>query len=377
MTFKNLIISALTLAIFIVSIIYTNTALSTIPEPKVSHQPQFEKKVSVITRRVTHHPSSLIVYGETKAKKSLLLKSQVSGKVIWINPDVIVGAVIKKNDLLLKLEPTDLLAQLATAKRSVADALVELNKEQQRAKQAKLEWKSSGLTEKPSSLLMRKPQLAAANAKYRQTKSNLKKAQYYLEQANIYAPFDALVTELPITEGSIIQSDSSIVRLDSIATSEIKIPLNTSQLQLLPPKLSLAKVTVQNPDYPNAVWKGKIIHLSNKLSLNSRQREITIKVDAPLTYSPPLLNGSFVTVKIEGKTLNNVFQIPKSALSPQGNIWSIVNNRLKKHKADILFTTNNAFFIKQGDLPNVASLAVYPLISFLPNLAVQAQPIEE
>ncbi|MEO9911613.1 MAG: HlyD family efflux transporter periplasmic adaptor subunit, partial [Lentilitoribacter sp.] len=213
----------------------------------------------------------------------------------------------------------------ASAKNTLASAVLALKEEIRQGEQAKAEWQAAGFNTAPDSdLVLREPQLAAAQAEVDAAKEALKDAQADLAHTKIKAPFDALITARSISPGRYLSSDSEVGTLYSIDRAEIQIDLSNSDWLKLPDTSTLLEkkwpVTIHSID-DDSQWQGKILSVGLHIDETTRMRSLVIGLDNPLTQSTPLLLGSFVTISLEGKALDNLWRLPNTALSQKSEIW--------------------------------------------------------
>ncbi|MEH6556066.1 biotin/lipoyl-binding protein, partial [Pseudoalteromonas tetraodonis] len=74
------------------------------------------------------------------------------------------GGFFEKGDVLLQLDDRDLKAEVKSAQANLLNAEQNLLEEQARGRQALTDWQRLGNESEPSILVLRKPQLAAAQA---------------------------------------------------------------------------------------------------------------------------------------------------------------------------------------------------------------------
>ena len=108
--------------------------------------------------------------GTVVPAREVVLRAQVSGKVLSLHPEFIEGGYIKENAEILQIDPEDyqLTVTLAEAKVKDAESALELTEEEANA--AKEEWRllyedNSSTNDKPPPLVAKEPQLAAAQAR--------------------------------------------------------------------------------------------------------------------------------------------------------------------------------------------------------------------
>ncbi|MFT6984390.1 MAG: RND family efflux transporter MFP subunit [Psychromonas sp.] len=319
-------------------------------------------------------------YGEAAPHYAITYAAEVSGRVDKLMPGFETGKIVKKGDILAKLENISYQQAVAQANSSLAQAELDLLEEQRTGEQARLEWQRSGLNGEPNSpLVLRAPQLAVQKALLKNAKYSLKKAQQDLEETVIRSPFDALVIERNIQPGSYVQVGSSVAQLYSTDHVEIKIPLSAKQWANLP-KLSNKELSHKNAKkWPvmlystdgDTSWQGYVIRIEQHLDSTSRQRSLIVAVVHPFSQDVGLFPGTFVQAHIEGAELNNTWELPASAISQQGDIWFITeDNQLNKVAANKLFEKAESVYVTP--IENLASVKIIkrPLSSYVVGMLV-------
>ncbi|MDD8060174.1 efflux RND transporter periplasmic adaptor subunit [Shewanella metallivivens] len=332
-------------------------------------------QVGVVTVNGQEYQAEVIGFGEAKPRFELTLSAEVSGKVIELNRQFESGQVIKKGTVLGQINDTSYQQALTQAQTDVAQAELDLLEEQREGEQAKAEWLRSGLSGEPASpLVLRTPQLAQAKAALDNAKQALKKAQQDLAYTQITAPFDALIISRNIQPGSYVQTGTELGILYSVAEVEINVPLSEMQWKNLPAfdNAELAKtpwnVTLQSTD-GQYQWQGYIERVEQHLTETSRQRSLVVVVDDPLAQQTDLYPGTFVKTKIQGRSLTNLWQLPSSAISQQGDIWFVdENGLLAKSAANIAFEKGGFVYVtpmtNKQDMPAQMQVVKRPLSNF-------------
>lgn len=82
--------------------------------------------------------------------------------------------------------------------------------------------------------------------------------------------------------------------------------------------------------------------------------------------------GSFVSAEIEGRTLEDVWKIPASAVSQKQEVWLVEPDTglLQKFTPDVLFEQDGFAFITPYNKADRALVVARPLNSYLVNTAV-------
>jgi RND family efflux transporter MFP subunit len=319
-------------------------------------------------------------YGEAVPRYDITYSAEVSGRVDTLMADFETGKIVKKGAILAKLESTVYQQAVAQAKSDFAQAELDFLEEERSAEQARLEWKRSGMTGEPSSLLvLHEPQLAAQEAELENAKYSLKKAQQDLEKTVIKAPFDALIVQRNIQPGSYLQAGTSIAELYSTDRVEIEIPLSAKQWQTLP-KLTNEEISKKGAEKWSVSlysadgsdsWDGYVTRIEQHMDVTSRQRSLIVAVDHPFDENVGLLPGTFVQAHIEGAVLDNTWQLPASAISQQGDIWFITeDNQLNKVAANKVFEKADSVYVTPIASLTSAKIIKRPLSNYVVGMLV-------
>lgn len=306
-------------------------------------------QVGVQLTQAASYQAQIIGYGEAKPRYELAFASEVSGRVEWLSDAFEVGATVKKGELLAKLDTTSYEQAVTQAKSDVASATQALLEEQRQGEQARSEWQRSGLTGAPNSpLVLREPQLASAQAKLANAQQALVKAEEDLANTEIRAPFDSVVVSRDIQPGSYLGTGTNLATLYSIDRFEIEIPLSEQQWANLPQHDDQDQWTATLTNSTRDIeWQASVERSYQYVTQQTRQRSIVLVVDKPLEQEQPLFPGTFVSATIQGDEVDNLWQLPASALSQQGEIWTIdAQGVLAKAPASPVFERQQHIYVE-------------------------------
>ncbi|MCW7753012.1 efflux RND transporter periplasmic adaptor subunit [Desulfobotulus sp. H1] len=345
-----------------------------------SHPVQYPD-VSVVRAKAGTHGAVVRAYGAVSPRFSLDLTAEISGLVESLGEDCEPGKRVAKGTLLVSVEDSEYRSAVALAQKELADSRIALLEEEGRSRQAEAEWSSSDLQGAPDSeLVLRAPQLAAALAAVASAEAALAKAGRELERTEIRAPFDAIVVERSIAPGSYLQSGSQIAVLYSTDRADIRIHLASEEWAMLPESRvvnsGLWPVQVWHAQSGEA-WDGRILRLEQHANSHTRQRALIVAVDAPLDREPPLLAGSFVNMVIPGVELGNLWCLPPSSLSQNGEIWYVTEDQLlRSFDSNIIFSDDKGIYIAAPEslAGEEQQILVRPLSSYVQGMKVN--PVE-
>ncbi|MEE8398004.1 MAG: hypothetical protein V3S89_03290 [Desulfobacterales bacterium] len=186
--------------------------------------PQMRKPVvpapMVSILRVQTGPQPVTIHGQGTVKplREIQLVSQVGGEVIYMSKNLVNGGTFGKGDTLLRIEPVDYELAVILAESQVRDAESRLKLSREEAAVAREEWTehhagTSMANREPSPLVVKEPQLAAAQARLEADRANLKRAMLNLERTVLKAPFPGKVSMKRVDIGQYVASGQALATL--------------------------------------------------------------------------------------------------------------------------------------------------------------------
>jgi len=285
-----------------------------------------------------NHLAMINAMGTIIPARNVELKSRVAGEIIDIHPEFIEGGFLKAGTKILQIDRVDYELELIQKEKALADAVYEYKLELGRQEVARREWELLGLGKDASAreieLALRKPHLEKAQAAITATEAEVKKAQLDLSRAQITTPFNAIVRARHVNLGSQVTVQQTLADLVGTDTYWIQASIPVERLSWIrvPQKQGDPGSTAHILYARRFKREGKVIRLMGDLSEEGRMARILIEVNDPLGLDqeknllPPLLIGDYVHVRIEGNILENVYQIPRTALRDNAFIWVMNEN---------------------------------------------------
>ena len=319
----------LPLALLVLGITGYNKLSVEIPEEA---QPRRERKpveTRVLELKREDYQVKIPSQGNVRAHGLVNLTAEVAGKVQAIHPPFEEGAFFAKGDILLEINPIDLQVALISAQAQVASAQLNLEKEEALAEQARLDWKDLGYEDEPSALVRREPQLKAARQGLLLAEAQEQSALRNLERTKVTAPFDGRVLRRTVGVGQSIGPSTSLAEIFATDYSEVRLPLSTLNLRdiTLPEDASDPPlvVTLRDglDDQSSTEWSARILRTEGALDANTLELFAIARIEDPFglqSEQPPLRVGQPVIASIPGKTLEDVFVIPREAVSQLSRI---------------------------------------------------------
>lgn len=263
--------------------------------------------------------------GEVTPGTETQLISEVSGAIVEISPNLKVGNVLEKGELIVRVDDSDLLTALANAESTLADAELTLAQEQARAEQSIRDWKKLGRGTEPSKLVRRIPQIKSAEARISATTASIEKAKRDIKKTTIKAPYRCVVDQKFIDTGAFLSPMSRVATVYSDSSFEVRLPVSLDKVDFLPKDNGVGsevqlttKIGVKNYQ-----WRGVIDRFEGGIDTNTFSMIMVVQIHANteqgLFSYPP--RGLFVDVLINGKKLENVIKVPRLAVREGNQVW--------------------------------------------------------
>ena len=362
-------------AIIVVSVGLAALLVSMAPEPARTEPPP--QLPFAQTGRVTAGSGGIPVYGAGTVRPSaeIDVAPQVGGRVVWVDPGFQSGGRVEAGRTLFRIEEADYLSRLREAEANLAARRAALLEEEERAAIARAQYemysrRRGGEDSPPAAgpLALREPQLTAARAALKRDEARLADADLALSRTRVTAPFDGFVRRESVAAGQIVSPGQRVGRLFAADAVEVVVPLSGAGAALIPGLWELrpgdgdrrvaARVVARYGGGSHA-WEGYVDR--GETSLDERTRTIDVVVRVPDPFSagapegragaagfPPLLVGEFVEVEIRGLAPDDYFTVPRAALQPGDEVWTVKDGAVGIVPVRVLQRADDRVFVTGG-----------------------------
>jgi RND family efflux transporter MFP subunit len=334
------------------------------------------------------------------------LVTEVSGRIVWVSQQLAAGGFFDEGDLLVRIDPRDYEVALEGALAALARAesnRVHANSELRRQRSMR----QSGASSK-SSLGDAVFSQASAEAGVREARVAVRRAELDLERTEIRSPFAGRVREKHVDVGQFMGRGATIARVYSIDYAEVRLPISDADLAYLDLPLGYngqsAAASDAAPSFDGAAelgdsaspqpksvdslpeastgpevelfaeyagerfsWPGHVVRTEGALDPRTRMINIVARVDDPYgrnksaSPQPPLPVGLFVEAAIEGRQVEDVYEVPRSALRRRNQVMVVdAEDRIHFREVVVLRSHRERSWIRSGLEPG-ERLVVSPL----------------
>jgi RND family efflux transporter MFP subunit len=260
----------------------------------------------------------------------------------------------------LSLDPTDYEVALQRAEAQLISANARLELEKARAIQAAKEWQMTGRPQSEAPILaLRKPYLAEAEANILQSKAEVKRAKLKLEKTKIRAPYAGMVASKGADVGQYVTTGSRLGETFAIDFVEVRLPLTERDLARMDALTfkgipSESMVTLSGSvNGKQREWLAEVVRSEGVVNEINRSQYLVARMSDPYgisgsgdSVSPPLLVGTFVTAKLKGKVLEDVFELPRSALLQGSKVATVDSQtRMNIRAVDVIFSDDSFYYV--------------------------------
>lgn len=344
-------------------------------EPQsVAVEPKRKVYPPVSVMQVAPEPfeARLTLLATTTARWPLALKVASSAELQWLNPDIEPGLLVKKGTKLAKLDTSVLESQLAQANSAVKQAELNLKRAQHEQTVA-LKMLSAS---KSSAFARREPQVAAAKAQLAEAKQSYRSAAKLLQEADIMAPFDAIVLSRHVSPGEWLEAGQVAFELAASDSLDVILPVSELHWQKVQAAITQPQIVVFNRD--GSQWPANVRYVAAQADPTTRQRQVVLSVANPYQSKIRLLPNQQVKVQVSLGIQPEVVKLPISALTRDGYVWTLDGeHRLQKEWVTQVEQSGDSVFVRfehQSHKPR--ELVLYPLLSMLPGKHVAPQSVE-
>ncbi|WOJ96363.1 efflux RND transporter periplasmic adaptor subunit [Congregibacter brevis] len=335
---------------------------ATAPEPQTEEAPP--RPVTVYTHLAETSDAILDVQtqGEVRARTMINLTAQVGGRIVSVSPEYVEGGRFDSSTVLMKIDDSDYRVALREAQAAVAAAELSV---QQALADADVARKQLRDVPNASSLSLKKPQIAEAEARREAALAALELAQLNLERTNIRLPFEGRVARTSVHIGEVISMGTTLAEVFSTDRVQIRLPLNNRQLAALGLPIGYAAEagTAPTVDFSAQVagktqhWTGELVRIDAAVDPSTRLIYATAEVKDPYGLGRsedgmPMAVGLFVEAQVTGRRLENTVRIPSKGLRPGNQLFVVDSSGLLDIRtAEVAHTSAEHAVISSGLRP--------------------------
>jgi len=320
-------------------------------------------------------------WGTVAPARVLALGTEVTGRVVGLRRDLTQGGIVAQGAELIRLDDQEQRLALAEAEAQISEIQAEIAIEEGQATRAErdLSRLTDRLTDEQRALVLRKPQMAALEARLAAAVAAREAAAVALSKTRVHAPFDAVVMEETVALGSILNAGTQAARLIAADRFRVTLVVPPSALDWIDPGAGQTIALTQPGVWPEGTSRqGRILRLDPGLTETGRMAEIIAEVDDPLarrpeTDGPALLIGSFLRAEIAGREIAGAVVVDRAWLRDGDTVWVMgAEDRLEIRPVAIAWRGAREVLVTDGLSPG-ERIVTTDLATVAPGMALRTE----
>ncbi|PCH67407.1 MAG: efflux transporter periplasmic adaptor subunit [Bacteroidales bacterium] len=370
---RKVIIILLVLATLAISFV----AMKGLSSLKESPKKNLDKKKLpfVKVETVNYHmiSSPIIEKGRLASNLEVNLSSEVAGRIVETGVPLKVGQKFKKGQLLIRIYEEDAKMDLRAQKSRFLNKLAENLPDIKVDYSDNFEvWMSFFNSINLEGSIPELPKLKSNQEKVFMASRNvlgdyyaIKSSEVKLNKRKIYAPFDGSYIEVNTQIGSVAGMGSKLAGIIESNNLELQVPIESREISWL--NLN-EKVDILDSD-GKLIFIGELVRKADFVDQGTQSISVFVKLEK--TNGKELFQGQFLTARFNGKMIDNVMEIPRSAVFSSNKVFVVEGDILKVREINVVKRNENTLVfngLKKGEI-----LVVEPPVKATENMQVQIQ----
>jgi len=319
--------------------------------------------VQVVRMQPVDFPVNIRGYGDVVSRNAVTLSAEVRGRVTFKHDLLLAGRIVEKGEVLFEIDKEDFQLDLTTA-----DSLLKILGRDREIARAELERVSNLYRKnKVGSLSAVEKAESAVNSisnQLQQIRLNRERAKIQLARCVIRAPFTGRVSTVDVDRDEYVNPGQKMITLVDDASLEIVVSLDsrdaTNWLRWTgtneqpgqnwfakPEPVPCIVVWSENAGVQGSGFLDRVVRFDSR----TRMLAVAVSLDRSESSSFPLVEGMFCRVTIPGRVLEQVFVVPREAVSFTSTVYVVKDGRLHTRKVEVAREEEDMTVITGGLVP--------------------------
>ena len=307
------------------------------PSVEITSPPERTWPVETISAEERNIKPSLQLFGEVVASRKAELRALVAGPIVEVGPNFYEGGILKKGDLLVRVDSFDYKALLAEKKAMLVEAEASLQIQKRDLARTQELFDENNTSEQA----LDNARLTVVNqeASLALIKIAVDKASHDLRDVSLYAPYDGVLANVTGDLGKQLNVGDKVADIVNTGKLEARFTLSNKQFG----RIREAEDTIVGR--PATVgWNVGDRTLKFAATIERVGAEIDstaggIDVFAAIEPTPDITGlrpGAFVSVVVQDREYEGVMRAPESALYDNQTIYIVEGERLVEKQVELL-----------------------------------------
>jgi multidrug efflux pump subunit AcrA (membrane-fusion protein) len=309
--------------------------------------------------------------GLVESEQVLEIVSEANGQVLFAKHNLKDGTYVREGELVVKIDArdveNDLYGMRSDFLNAVAAVLPELRLDDARIYKRWFDYFNAIDINKPIPEL---PTITNAQEKIKVSTKNIigkyyevKNQEILLAKHTIRAPFSGYVTSSGVIENSFVSTGQSLFTLTDPKNLVVSVPLRIDESKNIEFATGPA-VTIYVDEDGGDRKEGRILRKETIVERNSQTLQVYVSFSNQ-DLNPYFLPGGYVSVSIEGKTLEDVALVPRNLLDNDGFVYTLEGGTLGRQQLEVLAYQGDQAIVRNslaGETVVVTTILQKPLV---------------
>ncbi|MFK8016492.1 MAG: efflux RND transporter periplasmic adaptor subunit [Gammaproteobacteria bacterium] len=283
--------------------------------------------------------------GTVQPAVTTTLNAEVAGPIISVSSAFVAGGVFAANETLLQIDPTVYQAAVRQTEAVLNQRQIEYD----------------GAKQLGAKNYRSKIDLAAAEAALEVARADVTRSRRDLDKTRVRLPYAGIVREKSVDVGQFVGVGAALGTAFGTDILEVRLPLSQSDQRFLNlPQASETDNTAANVAVTlsgkyrgrDTTWPATIVRTEGIIDQTNRVTYAVAQIldpyrrrqDSPLLA--PLPVGTFASAQIDGLYVDDVLEVPRSAVRGNGQLLFIDNeNQLRIRQVDVINSNASVAYV--------------------------------
>ncbi len=341
---RKIILSVLGVLLIVSALFFAKYMVDTKQKPK----PKYSKTVkTVFVEKVTNKEIPIVIKasGNLVAKHKIELFSEVQGVLHTTKKEFKAGVKFLENETLLSINSDEFYASLQSQKSNLInlitaimpDIRLDFPKEFKKWQTYLNNFDIHKSTPELPNFSTDKEKYFVSGKGITTSYFNVKNSEVKLNKYTIKAPYNGILTEAFVTDGSLVRAGQKLGEFIDPSIFEMEVSINAGFADLLKIGNSVSLTNLER----TKTYTGKVIRVNGKVDLASQ----TIKVFIEVAHKD-LKDGMYLEANVVAKSEKKAFEISRKLLINNNSVYTVKDTILKLIKVNPVYFNAETVVVK-------------------------------
>lgn len=283
--------------------------------------------------------------GKLTAKKRIELYAEVAGVFERSAHLYREGQKYDKGELLLFINNDEFFAQVQSARSNLNQSITSIMADLKLDYPASFQnWQAyladlsvdKAIPELPEPVSEQERYFLTGRGIYSQY-HNVKNLEQRLSKFRLYAPFDGVLTEANVTEGTLVRVGQKLGEFIQDGTFELKVSISADFADLI----KVGKIVQLQNVTKSKTYQGEVTRINANVEEGTQTITVIIEVSDKM-----LKSGQYLTAQIKAKEVKNAIRIDRNLLQNQNEVFTVQDSLLELSKVEPVYYGDDKVVLK-------------------------------